>query len=361
MNSRVVVSCENLQELDSILSVLLVDYLAEDIVIFGTVALYGPGLEGEFYRNCRVVGVRRIFNGVFKKSNPVKRILESICIAYQLSRLLRKLDVDVLVVGVSLIYHRLVKKFMGDKILIVSIVRSVIVGGDGASFASSIKSSVFNALGLGHYLADSYICTGPVTEKFLNGVGANNIYTVGPFDVDYTLPSRVKDPRYLDTVVFITGAYSWHGDEYGQGVQVELVRKLKFFLATKGVGLKVLVHPRDSLDVYGFSDGVIEGGLAKCIELEANTDGILFVSMASTLSFELAYLGFRSVLLSSPEFYRKHADWYRKVGVSPLFKFEELFEGGSIDYCKVFGNSFKGRVLEESCRLVKSMGLKANG
>ncbi|NRH26814.1 hypothetical protein [Pseudomonas sp. MS19] len=351
-----VVSCENKGELESILSLLdevLTINKGFNVTIFNSMSLYSQEKFEDSFDN--IVSCKRLFSGQFKTLNVLLRFIESLYIALQLYFLMRSKRSTVLVVGVSLVYHRVLKFLLRDKLLLVSVVRSIIVqGADDIGFKKHLRR-----LGLIGSVGDVGLTTGPVTSRYLGNNMVRSIYDVGPFDIDkcYEASSK-KDLNYTpQAVVFITSAFSWHGDYKGQCQQVEFCRELAVAALADGLRFFILVHPRDNKGQYeslGLDVEIVSGGLGKCIQVNENFGGaVCFVSMVSTLSFELAYIELQSKLMVPKSFYENNSTWYESVGVKPLVDIQSGWIGyGQIDCSRVFNLSNRGRVAQEAAALL---------
>jgi hypothetical protein len=340
--TKVVVSCENKEELVSILSVLSSTLPRPDIYFFDTISLYSNhdiGLLGEL----NVVKCRRFFSGNFRSLGRCRKLIESLYISFQIFSLMRGLSAKVLVVGVSLVYHRVLKFILGGRLYIISFVRSTIVGQDDGRVRA-----VLRRFGFVGSVGDSYYCTGEITAKYLEKQSGGVINIIGPIDADqYPISSICPRSEKVSCLVLISSAFSWHGDDSGQYTQVEYFRSLASTALSAGIRVVILVHPRDDCGLYADIPNVeiSAGGISKCIDIHNQVGGCAqFVSMASTLSFELAYLGMKSVLATDSFFYERNKPWYSSLGINPVIgavSTDDSLEEGDlypILYCKNRGN-----------------------
>lgn len=357
---RIIVSCENAQELTTLN--LIVSKLQDvDVVYFDTVSLYEVDLLDRYPVGSRVQKCRRIFNKCLARINIFGKAVENFYVSWQLFNLIRREGCYTLVVGVPLFSHRIIKFIFREKLLLVTFLRSVIVGSEVES-EFGLRWSInnfFRKKGLIGYVSDICFCSGGVTERFMLSQGCANVHVVGPFDADLNMYNSKDNDFSLDSmkaVVFVTGAFSWHGDDSGHDSQIACLGDIERYCNFNKVKLYVLSHPRSSQDEYACGEevDVVSGGLSTCLSLQEKYEGsVLFVSMFSTLSFELSYLGCFSYLVSTKDLYSKYGFWYDRVGVMPAFSFESIDDGSGLVSCGgVFYEGNRGAVVAASAKIL---------
>lgn len=356
MAKKVIISCENAQELCSLITILEevdAQFFYFDVANFySQVNIIPP-------KNWTVFPARQIFDGKFSELGLFKRYMNYIAFAVQLLLLILRLRPVLLVVGVPLVFFRLQRFFFARRFKVISVLRSVVFGCASDVRVSRFKR-LFMRLGLVGYSADVALCVGESTARFARSQNFDEVLSVGPFDADgYLNKHPACGYAYLgdyDVLVFIGAAYSWHGDYDSELQQSICLSDLKAHCARLGKRFIYLEHPRGNVAHEASHElDVIRGGVPACLDLiEAHQGRVYFVSMVSTMSFELSYLGFPCCFYVTDAFLNKYSSWYlaqANMVFTDLSKID--FGRGYVDFSSVFESRYKGHVCKEASSTIK--------
>lgn len=361
MDKRIIVSCENPQEFFSLVSVL--QGVSARIVYFDVMRFYSSAnvvIPNDWER----IRARQVFRGRLSDLGFLEKLLNYIFFTIQLLFLIFWLRPALLVVGTPLIFFRLQRWFSIGGVKVVSILRSVVYGP-----SSNVKVGCFNRFlmwsGLSGYSADFALCVGASTVNFARSQSFGEVFAVGPFDADNLL---VKHPAYslaypgdYDVLVFIGAAYSWHGDSESEEDQSICLSDLKEHCARLGKRFIYLAHPRGAVSREIFSEfEVMQGGLPVCLDLiRANHGRVYFISMLSTMSFELSYLGGACCFYVTDGFLCKYSSWYSVQSNRAFTELSEIdFSRGHVNYDAVFETCYRGRVCDEASGIISGLLLR---
>lgn len=357
MVKNVIVSCENAQELCSLIGIL--KGVNARFFYFDVAGFYSS-VNVALPKSWTVFRARQVFEGKFSELGLFKKYMNYIGFAVQLLLLIFRLRPVLLVVGVPLIFFRLQRFFSGGRVKVISVLRSVVFGSPPDARLSNFKRLLMR-LGLVGYSADVALCVGESTARFARSQSFDEVLSVGPFDADAYLSKHpacgYTYPGDYDVLVFIGAAYSWHGDSDSELQQSVCLSDLKAHCACLGKRFIYLEHPRGNLaDEASHEIDVMRGGMPACLDLiEAHKGRVYFVSMLSTMSFELSYLGFPCCFYVTDTFLGKYSFWYlaqHNVAFTDLSKID--FGRGYVDCGSVFESRHKGHVYEEASFVINN-------
>ncbi len=373
---RLLLTCENLQELDDLR--LLAQELkmknAAEIYFFAIPLLYGIKEEDEFKgfdKLIRPFGAKR---GNFKFFPLPLKALYGFLNAFYVLSLIYKYKIDLCLTGVSLIYTRLARVLSWNKTIFVSYVRSLLADDNHPTSSSENLWLKLSKLpghqileDLAPYQADYVLTIGERNKETLikKGLKAERVYVVGPIAVDqhHIIKPAVAE---INEIVFLMQAFSWHNDEASAKAQNDfLLMLIKQVKGQQGLQLRIRPHPRDTsgLDSSLFNETIVldkSGGAF----LQTLTHRSLLVSAVSTLNFEAGYLGFAHCFFATGAIRERFAGWYQSMSIEPLDSADdvitlakELPESASVlrSFNDVFESKYRGKSLKVASQLLASL------
>jgi hypothetical protein len=372
----IIVSCENDQELKDIETILSCLEGDVDLYRYDLSNVYGDTNKlKSIIKYKKTILAPAILGDGFRNRGGVFKFLIALSVSIHLLYFARKTKASYIFVGVPLVFFRLARIMSFSKLKTISLIRSLIVESKSTVSLSSqsfwVAKKIFGDSMLlklfSDYYADLIFVSGDVSAKFIEsrGVPKDCIESVGSISVD-TMNEELSfcDSTIVsseENIVFITSAFSWHGQIEAQKAQYDLINKIKRDVEKYNVEnytdlkLVVCVHPRDDARMYE--------NLGTEVLIEANDSNFLcryrnslFLSILSTLSFELRYSGFHSYLISNDFFKKKYSKWYKNVDAEPItdmhvflkeyFSLDKIREIKSFELPieKVFSMKYKGHV-----------------
>lgn len=281
----------------------------------------------------------------------------------------RKFKVTHVLHGVPIVFVRALSFDPFRKYKTFSYIRSTIVSDNSRRrHLPAILRKFFNAFPMTKaYVADYFFCIDDSTKKYIDsfyshcsGSRVRNIGSIYSYNIfmkkSLLRHSSQKGRQEVENVCFLSSAFAWHGDMQASDEQVkmlgELLKKIQLFnlRANKTLRLILKLHPRDSVEPY--RSLIEQDGLTVIDELniEELDDSYCFVSVLSTLSYELSMAGFRSLYLCNDFFMNKYEEWYEKNNIVPLSVFdksaiEEISNSVIIEQFPILGESSPQKLL----------------
>jgi hypothetical protein len=276
-------------------------------------------------------------NNIYKYSPKNKRLVNKL---YQLMILLigvSKGETRILFSGYPMLKHRIVSIFSLGKIKHFAYIRGLHADSENYSGYSDTIFKVFKKV--------------PFLIKF-NNFQANKIITIGEMNKDFMIGRSVKvekieliEPIWLShinrisgftvdgsprRVYFITQAFEKHGYTKAQKSQEEVVLKLKHcFDSFQTQSFIVRRHPRDVSEKYFGCD--VDSTSYEVFLRNLRSDDII-IAPFSTLAFEVSYLGGNVIFYSTDILDEFYAGAYKRLGISPLKKIDEIVSHTQLNY-----------------------------
>jgi hypothetical protein len=322
-NSLLLIACENdneLLDLQGLLQLLPLNLFSQ-IHFWGTHTT--PVTESLFIDTLsthRQVSVKRLD---FDK----KQIHKLIFTSFKFQKL-------VLLTGVSLSQHRLLKLLRPSSCLHISILRAPVVKDDRIFSRQKLARWLpFKPLRyfLKNYAADCIFVTGDTTRQFLiteARLDPDCVLISGPIAADHAYktlakPTTDSSGRAIQRIVFLPSAFKWHGDDEGDRAQQNWLSTCISQLqnsSLKEVPIWIRIHPRDiciNYDKFQSLNIAIDDGTLPAWDKHP-LEHTLFISQLSSLIFELNYLGASGFFISDSFFAHKYAQWYERNGITAL-------------------------------------------
>jgi len=331
MSVHLLVTCEKQQELDDLEKVAY-ELKQEDkdiIITFVNMGIFtGEEMHVSTLLFNNVTTPLPLFKGAYYKLGIIKKM---ITVVYGISLLLNiciKSGVTHIVYGVPIVFFRAINFVPFRKFRTYSYIRSNIA----INNVSERKISSFLAKFFKKYVADHFFCIDDVTNKFINNLypacrgnkslNIGSIYSYSLFMQNKT--QGQQSSQEVQNICFLTSAFSWHGDAdagFEQVLLAELLLKtIQEFNSnySKKINFYIKLHPRDNIGSYISlleQDGCY---VFESSQLEAADQSYCFLSILSTMSFELAISGYKSLYVCSDFFKTKYDEWYRNNKVLPM-------------------------------------------
>lgn len=321
------------------------------IILFDLLPLFEYSFNFEEFSDVieRRISPIKIFNDNIKKINFAKKLISSVINSIFLLIVMLFFRSGTLVTGVPLLTHRLARAFSFGLVKSISLLRGVVAYTTPETSTSTklittfkkvpFSIEILKKLKLLEFDADYIICNGPVTSKFLKERSiSGTIKTIGPLDADRLLLNIQDEETQLSDkapmLAYLTSAYAWHNDYEAAEMQFSQIYRIVDEITEeeryKSINLEIIVHPRDNFSAYESRFGgnsrihISQYGLHGATKVDKKRT--MFISIASTMSFELDYLGYRSYFFVDETLYNKYQPWYEATGVSPLKSLSEVLE-----------------------------------
>lgn len=372
----VVFSCENAQEFSDLEMLMkeLSDVKNYRVIYFNLSNVTGDvtknNISGDYwFKEYRSV---RLFSGNLKELPPIKKLITSVVNAIYLQYICIVNKANVVVIGVPLLIFRVFRVSNMSSVKLISFIRGIVAQ---SNENVSLSSKVFIKFGrrnnllwvsrlLSDYYADQVICIGEVTKKFLlsRSVPEENINVIGSIYCD--TKNGAIEPEGLKTIVFISSAFEWHGDNDAQVAQTKLVKNIHRYLSVNypddGYNFFVRPHPRENKKVYIDEDN-------SALKLDTTEDPVyghpldtLYISVVSNMVFELNVLG-REARIIADEYFSMHlSEWCSSVGVKPIINWKDLIDKFILQdtyleqksLSAVISKKYSGRVVSEITEII---------
>lgn len=328
-------SCQNNQELVdlSLIASKMKSEMGVTPILYNLQAVTGCALDetiiSEFEKRYNSIN---FFDNRFSDLNPFNKIIISAVNALNMLRIIRKENIGLSVIGVPLLTFRILSLLLFGRINQVSYIRGVIAQSGRNTSLSSKFYYYFSFLSrfdfvrklISDYYSNLVFCIGRTTADFIEsrGVSEKDICVVGSVYCDSINESEVFEKKEKE-IVFVSSAFSFHGYTETQHQQQDLVIQIQSFIKIKygeRIKFKVRVHPRESITDYAefiSNGGVIDAGESLIFD-HFQKENTLFLSIVSTLLFEMAYLGYEVEFISDEHFNVIFNDWYDALNVNPV-------------------------------------------
>lgn len=238
---------------------------------------------------------------------------------------------DVIFSGYPLLKHRLVNIFSFGRIRHFSYIRGL--------FADSN-----NYRGFSDYL---YLKLKKHPSLIrVNNFQCDKIYTVSKLNVDFLFArgvhpgvidlipppwlKKIKNKRHVErkceihhgSIYFVSQAFASHSSQDAAESQLQFAIKLRERLSVCGMDLIIRKHPRDNTDYtcLGFKTNSLSS--YEFIE-RLNLNDVL-ISPFSTMAFEVAYCGIKTLFYSTVELDRIYSRVYEKLSLNPFYSANDI-------------------------------------
>lgn len=339
MTKRIIVSCENEQELQDLISVVSClksltptkTYYIDIINIAGgetTTALECLPFDTIIRPNHKILFW-------YKSPSKIKKIIGVIALSIYFQRISNKTQAKSIITGVPLVFFRSLTFRRNRTIKLFSIIRSIILISNRNTSLSSYIYWFIKKLNLRRgvenffidYNADHLFCIGQSTKDFLihRGINPKKITISGSLYCQRlsNLFYKTKTPAISNkkTIVFFTAAFLWHGDNKSHPYQLDLIKEIQQLIVEYNSNNKENIiiefvlrkHPRDLSDYNS-----VESTSEKEYFFTNYPQDTLYLSVISTLSLELSSIGLNCLFISSPYFQNKYNEWYKIQNIKPI-------------------------------------------
>lgn len=352
---KILVSCENEQELKTLFEIT--KNIDAQFFYFDVIPFYSSK-QVEIPSSWRTFRPRFVSKESFFCAFSLCRFLNYALLALQLFFLIAWLRPSGLLVGVPLVFIRLQRLFFFGRFKLVSVLRSVVFA-DGEVHKTSYLKGLLRRWGVLGYSADLFIGVGDSTGRFLEAFGGGKYIAVGPFDADNCLlagsPRDLAYPGDFDVMVFIEGAFAWHGDQRAELDQQRCASDIKQYCQRMNKKMLFLSHPRGCGVSESAGLDILTGGLDACVELVRQHNGrVYFVSMLSTMCFELSYLGFAGCFYAPQGFLDRLGGWHALQGNRCFTSLDDIdFSKRHVECASVFALKSRRCVVKTSAQVVQ--------
>jgi len=282
------------------------------------------------------------FDANFKTVSLFKKIVLILKNGLQLRKIIRNENIDILLSGVPLIFHRFAI-LAKHRIAHIAYVRSLLFGAlSGTSISDTIffitqKISLLRKIRfVKNYYADLILTVGEVNKQILirKGIPATNIVVCGPIGLKHARDIQQSAVSKKTDLIFITAAYKWHLYKEGDDDQTRNLETICELIAGKykdKFNLIIRVHPRDDQTqysrlqkTYSFITEINQEPVSEFLKYTAG--GKILISSLSTLAFEWMYLGGTAYFFSSPYLDRALKPIFNLVNITPIYDFDILLD-----------------------------------
>lgn len=341
MSKNILVICEKQQELNDLEKVVFelrkgCDFQKIYFVDFGK-------FTGEIlnYNNNlfdHVFVPTGLFNSPYYKLDILKKIVTILYGIKSLTSLAKGYNITHILYGVPIVFFRALNFNPLRNYKTFSYVRSTVTDDNvkRKNLPVFLRKLLNFILWTKPYVADQFFCIDDSTKKYIKNMYPNcraskvrNIGSIYSYSLlkERELNKIKKEASNLDVrnLCLISSAFYWHGDLEASNQQVlvfeDISRRVNEYNLQEvknPLNLYIKLHPRDSVEYYS---GLINQGGVEVIEglnMAELDDSYCFVSILSTLSFELKIAGFQSVYVSNEFFRIKYNQWYEKNNIVPL-------------------------------------------
>jgi len=337
---NLLVICEKQQELDDLEEVVIeLRKKNKNIVIYlvDFMSFTGETLTPTHELFDQVVIPRGLFNRAYYKLGLIKKVISILYGIGLLVSFSKRQNITHILYGVPIVFFRALNFIPLRKYKTFSYVRSTVTMDDSRrKRRSNIIRKILNVIGFTKpYVADYFFCIDDSTKEYIQGLypdcEANKVQNIGSIYSYNLLVSRERElnekqkgKQKVTKICFLSSAFSWHGDPQSDNEQVSLLEglceKVQQFNLSTSSHLKVLLklHPRDSIELYRHLIMQRKVEVLHEIDVKYLDNSYCFVSVLSTLSYELAQAGFKSLYMSNNFLSSKYEGWYQKNSVIPL-------------------------------------------
>ncbi len=337
---NLLVVCEKKQELDD-LEKVVVELRNKNKHIFVCLvsleSLTGEKLTPTPELFDQTITPSSLFNQAYYRLGLVKKIISILYGIRLLVFFSRQYNITHILYGVPIVFFRALNFIPLRKYKTFSYVRSTVMMDDSHRKKRSrfVRKSL-NAISFTKpYVADYFFCIDGSTKKYIQRLypdcDANKIQNIGSIYSYNLLMSRERglnkkqeNNQKITKVCFLSSAFSWHGDSQSDNEQVSLLdafcEKVRQFNLNTSSNLQVLLklHPRDNIELYSHLIEQKKVEILHEINVKVLDDSYCFVSVLSTLSYELAQAGFKSLYICNKSLKSKYLEWYQKNSIIPL-------------------------------------------
>ncbi len=340
MTINLLVICEKQQELDD-LEKVVVELRKNNKHIFvclvSLVSLTGEKLTPTPELFDQAITPSGLFNLAYYKLGLVRKIIS---ILYGIGLLVffsKRYNMTHILYGVPIVFFRALNFIPLRKYTTFSYVRSTVTMDDShrKKRSSFVRKSLNAFRFTKSYIADYFFCIDDSTKEYIQGLypdsDVNKIQNIGSIYSYNLLMSREselnkkqKNNQKVTKVCFLSSAFSWHGDPQSDNEQVSLLDefcgKVRQFNLNTTSNLQVLLklHPRDNIELYSHLIEQKKIKILHDIDVKVLDNSYCFVSVLSTLSYELAQAGFKSLYICNESLKSKYLEWYEKNSIIPL-------------------------------------------
>ncbi len=297
----------------------ILDILEKNNILKTEIILY---LHIELKHQLNLVNYQVIYYKIESINTFKSKLIETI----QFVSLVFKVKPDYLYTGFPIIKYRLASLLLNihyTAYLRGLMFNPTIYSGIGEKlrygrFSFLFKSRLFNT-----YDADQIITISEINKQFINsrGIPENKISLISPPWLD---KPKLKQNEKIETIVFISQAFTHHGFQTIHSSQINFLEKLIRYAHFHNLSLIIRQHPRDfhNYDSYLRNNVSINKESSEKFLNDLNTSYIL-ISPLSTFAFEAIYLGLKVKFYSTKELDKLYLESFNNLNISPIYTLDK--------------------------------------
>ena len=349
------IAVENLQELFD-LSLIIKEIKSRDknskFVLFDTSNIFKIEKENiTEYINLFDVIVESINvnDKVFSSLSIFKKIYSIIINVKLILKTIKIHNITIFLSGVPLSFFRLTR-ILNNKILYIGYIRGIIANDDDSSSSANLYKKIKFITNKSSILYCDYLAMVSninIQYFYNNGVNNKNLIKTGPIHLDYLKSKKIENKENDKiTLIFATSAFSHHHIGNLEKEQLLFLKKLLKLHDDKykdKFDVRIRIHPRDNKENYKglikkYNIQLEDSSIEKF--LTTATKNKILISAVSTLNFEWEFLGGTSLFYTGVDIYSTHENFYKSIGVDPIYDVEELFKDNINKYKSLSGEEF---------------------